>query len=200
MVTRTPTRNAAPRRRQRASASAAQLSSAVHAVLDAAPASVKAGFVETVAARDTDGLDESLWGSAPTAKEMSGAALQALQDDFVARRELLTMSLSTAEVAELLDISSQAVLDRITSGDLIGLKDGRQWRIPMWQLNAGAQRGFLPGIAQLRQAFPGGIVALSKWAATPNPELGDITPADALVDARIDDVIAVVAKSTAAAW
>ncbi|QYL30041.1 hypothetical protein TM48_04602 [Mycobacterium shottsii] len=172
----------------------------MHAVLDAAPASVKAGFVEAVAARDTDGLDESLWGSAPTAKEMSGAALQALQEDFVARRELLTMSLSTAEVAELLDISSQAVLDRITSGDLIGLKDGRQWRIPMWQLNAGAQRGFLPGIAQLRHAFPGGIVALSKWAATPNPELGDITPADALVDARIDDVIAVVAKSTAAAW
>lgn len=41
---------------------------------------------------------------------------------------------------------------------------------------------------------------MSKWAATPNPELGDITPADALAAGRVDDVIAVVAKSTAAAW
>jgi hypothetical protein len=125
--------------------------------------------------------------------------LQALKDDFVARRKLLHASLSRAEVAELLGISSQAVLDRLRHGDFIGLKEGREWRIPMWQINASAERGFLPGIADLQRAFPGGVVALSRWAVTPNVVLGDITPADALAAGRVQDVIA-VATTTTAAW
>jgi excisionase family DNA binding protein len=181
--------------------SAAEVSSAVHAVLEAAPASVKAGFVEAVTrtARERD-LDESLWGSAPSAAELRTAALQALKDDFIARRELLHASLSRAEVAELLGISSQAVLDQLAHGDLVGLKDGREWRIPMWQVNAGAERGFLPGISDLRRVFPGGVVSLSRWAVTPNVDLGDMTPADALAAGHVQDVIAVATKTTAAAW
>jgi excisionase family DNA binding protein len=163
--------------------------------------SVKAEFFEAVTntPRKRD-LDESLWGNAPSAAELRTAALQALKDDFVARRELLHASLSRAEVAELLGISSQAVLDRLTHGDLAGVKDGREWRIPMWQVNAGAERGFLPGIADLRAVFPGGVVSLSKWAVAPNVDLWGMTPADALAAERVQDVIAVAAKTTAAAW
>ena len=200
--TRAKTANAPrPRRQQRASLSAVEVGSAVHAVLEAAPASVKAGFVEAVTGPAQEGdLDESLWGSAPSATEVRTAALQTLKDDFLARRELLHASLSRAEVAELLGISSQAVLDRLTHGDLVGLKDGREWRIPMWQVHAGAERGFLPGIADLQRVFPGGLVSLSRWAVTPNVDLGDMTPANALAAGHIQDVIAVAARTTAAAW
>jgi hypothetical protein len=181
--------------------SAAEVSSAVHAALEATPASVKAGFVEAVTgAAPERGLDESLWGGAPSAAEVRTAALQALKDDFVARRELLYVSLSRTEVAELLGISSQAVLDRLRHGDLVGLKEGREGRIPMWQVNASAERGLLPGIADLRRVFPGGVVALSRWAVTPNVDLGDMTPADALAAGRVQDVVAVATTTTAAAW
>jgi hypothetical protein len=172
-------------------------------VLEAAPTSVKAGFVGAVTSTSQSqkcDLDESLWGHAPSAAELRTAALQVLKDDFIARRELLQSSLSRAEVAELLDISSQAVLDRLTHGDLVGIKHGREWRIPMWQVNAGAERGFLPGIADVRRVFPGAVVSLSRWAVTPNVDLGGATPADALAAGRVQDVIAVAARTTAAAW
>jgi excisionase family DNA binding protein len=131
--------------------SAAEITSAVHRALESVPASVRTEFVEAVADQTAEALDESLWGAGPSAAELRLAALQGLKDDFVARRDLLSASLSRSEVAELLGVSSQAVLDRLQDGDLVGLKDGREWRIPMWQVNAGAERGFLPGIAELRR-------------------------------------------------
>jgi hypothetical protein len=70
----------------------------------------------------------------------------------------------------------------------------------MWQVHAGAERGFLPGIADLQRVFPGGLVSLSRWAVTPNVDLGDMTPANALAAGHVQDVIAVAATTTAAAW
>jgi excisionase family DNA binding protein len=164
------------------------------------PASVRTEFVEAVADQAAGTLDESLWGSGPSAEELRLAALQGLKDDFVARRDLLTVSLSRSEVAELLGVSPQAVLDRLRDGDLVGLKDGREWRIPMWQVNASAERGFVPGIAELRRLFLGGVVPLSRWATTPNVDLGGVAPADALAAGRVPEVIAIAATATAAAW
>jgi excisionase family DNA binding protein len=180
--------------------SAAEITSAVHRALESVPASVRTEFVEAVADQTAEALDESLWGAGPSAAELRSAALQGLKDDFIARRDLLSASLSRSEVAELLGVSSQAVLDRLADGDLVGLKDGREWRIPMWQVNAGAERGFLPGIAELRRVFPGGVVSLSRWATTSNVELGGMAPADALAAGRVQEVIAVAATATAAAW
>jgi excisionase family DNA binding protein len=176
---------------------AADVQAAVHTALDAVPASVRRHFIEAVADDGHGDLDPSLWGPGPSAADVRSAALQGLKDDFVARRELLRASLSRAEVAELLGVSSQAVLDRLTDGELIGLKEGREWRIPMWQLHPGAPRGFLPALAELRRAFPGGLVALSRWATAPHVDLGGMTPADALAAGRVDQVIAAATAITA---
>ena len=180
--------------------SAAELTSAVQSVLELVPASVQAGFVDAVTAKDTTDLDESLWGAGPSPAQQRTAALKALEDDFLARRALLDESLTRAEVARLLGVSNQAVLDRLDTGDLAGVKKGREWRIPMWQINPDAERGFLPGLAQLRQVFPGGLVSLSRWATTPNVELDGKTPADVLAAGRVDDVVRVAATLTVAAW
>lgn len=186
--------------RKRAAPSEKDIASAVHTALESAPASVRTDFVEAVADREEAGLDDALWGAAPSTDEVRAAALQGLKSDFLARRELLDASLSRPQVAELLGVTPQAVLDRLAEGDLVGLRDGREWRIPMWQINAGAERGFLPGIAALREVFPGGLVALSRWVTTPNADLGGATPADALAAGRAPQVIAAAAAITAAAW
>lgn len=186
--------------RKRAAPSEKDIASAVHTALESAPASVRTDFVEAVADHDEAGLDDALWGAAPSTDAVRAAALQGLKSDFLARRELLGASLSRPQVAELLGVTPQAVLDRLAEGDLIGLRDGREWRIPMWQINAGAERGFLPGIAAVREVFPGGLVALSRWVTTPNADLGGATPADALAAGRVPQVIAAAAAITAAAW
>lgn len=186
--------------RKRTAPSADAVTSAVQTALESAPASVQTDFVDAVAHRDGPELSAELWGAAPSADEVRTAALQSLKSDFLARRELLATSLSRPEVAELLGVTPQAVLDRLADGDLVGLKDGREWRIPIWQINAGTERGFLPGIGALRDAFPGGLVALSRWVTTPNVDLNDATPADALAAGRVEQVVAAAAATTAVAW
>ena len=113
---------------------------------------------------------------------------------------MIEASLTRTETAELLDISEQAVLDRLEAGDLIGLKKGREWRLPAWQFNPDAERGFVPGLARLREVFPGGAVSLTEWAVAPNVELDGSTPADELAAGHVEDVVRVAHTGTAAAW
>ena len=81
-----------------------------------------------------------------------------------------------AEAAQLLRISDQAVSDRLAAGDLVGLKDGRVWKLPAWQFDADTENGWLPGIVDLRQHFPAGPVTLTAWVTAPNVDLGGRTP------------------------
>ena len=157
-------------------------------------------FIAIVAEADADGLDADVWGEAPTPEERRSVALEQMAIEFSRRAAVLEASLTASEVAELLHVSTQAIRDRIDSEDLLGLRDGRQWRLPFWQFSAEAERGFVPGIAELRKVFPGGLVSLSRWAEKPNPDLGDITPAQALAAGRVEPVVEAARVITAAAW
>lgn len=168
-------------------------------VLVTVPESDRDGFVTSVVGSETE-LDSALWGREPSAAERRTASLENLRLEFEARRTVLEESLTRAEVAELLDVSEQAVLDRLESGALIGLKKGREWRLPTWQFNPDAERGFVPGLAELQQVFPGGAVTLSSWATAPNIELGGATPAAALAAGHVDQVVLAAKSLTAAAW
>ncbi|MFT4009951.1 MAG: helix-turn-helix domain-containing protein [Nocardioidaceae bacterium] len=147
-----------------------------------------------------DRLDPTLWGHAPTPAERREAGLVNLRRQYESRRQVAESSLTRAEAAELLDVSEQAILDRLESGDLIGLKKGREWRLPAWQFAADSERGFLPGLARLRQAFPGGAVAITEWATSRNRDLAGATPAEKLAAGETDAVIRLAADGTAAAW
>ena len=109
---------------------------------------------------------------------------QESQAKFADRQAVLAQSITRAEAAQLLRISDQAVSDRLTAGDLVGLKDGRVRRLPAWQFDADTANGWLPGISQLRTHFPGGPVTLTTWATTPNVDLRDQTPAARLAARR----------------
>jgi hypothetical protein len=169
-------------------------------VLTTVPDSARDGFVRTVVGDPSDGLDAALWGRGPSPAERKEAALANLRRQYESRRQVVDASLTRAEAAELLDISEQAVLDRLEAGDLIGLKKGREWRLPAWQFSADAERGFVPGLAKLREVFPGGAVSMTEWVTSPNVELDGATPADELAAGHVVDVVHAAAAGTAAAW
>jgi hypothetical protein len=92
------------------------------------------------------------------------------------------------------------VLDRLKQRDLVGLKEGRDWRLPIWQFEPDAERGVVPEIRRLRKVFPGGVVSLTRWVTTANPEVDGRTPAEAMADGDVDRVVRVASNLTAAAW
>lgn len=57
-----------------------------------------------------------------------------------------------------------------SAGDLLGLKKGREWRLPAWQFSAEAAQGSVAGLAEVHRAFPGGVGSLTEWITTPNVE------------------------------
>lgn len=168
-------------------------------VLGTVSESDRDGFVTSVVGSEAE-LDTALWGREPSAAERRSAALENLRLEFEARRAVIEESLTRSEVSELLDISEQAVLDRLESGALIGLKKGREWRLPTWQFNPDAERGFVPGLAELQQVFPGGAVTLSNWVTAPSTDLDGATPAAELAAGHVDQVVLAAKSLTAAAW
>ncbi|GAF48819.1 helix-turn-helix domain-containing protein [Rhodococcus wratislaviensis] len=174
------------------------------AVLEDALASVpdteRESFVLGVVGEDEDGLDRALWGPGPSPAERKAAALVNLRRQYQARRAVVEASLTRPEAAELLDVSEQAVLDRLKAGDLVGLKKGREWRLPSWQFSADSELGFVPGLARVSAVFAGGVVSLTEWALAPNSDLDGATPAEVLAAGHVDDVVRAARVGTAAAW
>lgn len=149
---------------------------------------------------ETDDLDDRLWGPAPARAEATAATLADLQRQQRDRRRVADDALSRQEAAELLGISPQAVTDRLDAGRLVGMKVGRQWRLPTWQFDLDAVSAVLPGLDRLQEVFPGGPVSLSRWIAEPSPDLDGRTPRQALAGGDGDRVCAVAAALTAAGW
>lgn len=173
---------------------------ALKSVLGSVTPAMRHDFVTTVTGHDSDALDARLWGPGLDADERRAAALTNLRRQYEARRHVINASLTRPEAAELLDVSEQAVLDRLEAGDLVGLKKGREWRLPAWQFSADAERGFVPGIARLVEVFPGGVVSLTEWATRPNVEFDGATPANELAAGRADAVINAARAGSLAAW
>ncbi|WP_234420116.1 helix-turn-helix domain-containing protein [Rhodococcus ruber] len=179
---------------------AAGFSAVLKDVLGSVPEAERESFVLGVVGDEGEGLDAGLWGRGPSPAERRHAALENLRRQYRARRAVVAESLTRPEAAELLEVSEQAVLDRLKAGDLIGVKKGREWRLPSWQFDADTEQGFVPGLARVSRVFPGGAVSLTEWALNVNPDLDGATPAEALAAGRIDDVVRAAEAGTAAAW
>ncbi|HSZ14136.1 MAG TPA: hypothetical protein VK790_08880 [Solirubrobacteraceae bacterium] len=157
-----------------------------------------AALSQSAAADETDQLDESLWGSAPTAQQLTRAqqaSYTAFQDEM---RTALADALTREQAAARLGITPQAVSKRLASRAMVALRRGRVSMLPAWQFDEG---GTLPGLKQLIDAYPGGPLSLTAWATSPSPDLADATPAHAL--ARRGGVVRVLEAASAlgpAAW
>lgn len=153
---------------------------------------VAAEDVPRAAARGGDG-----WGPAISAEEATELEQANLQLQVEQRREQLQVSLSRAQAADVLGISAQTVSERVAQHKLVGLKDGREWRFPAWQFTPDNAEAVLPGLGRLVDAFPGGVVSLSRWMTRPNDNFGGRTPAQEMVRDR--DRVFMIVDTLAAA-
>lgn len=147
-----------------------------------------------------DGLDERFWGPAPTRTAAAASTLNDLRRQHDDRRALAAGGITRTDAAELLGISRQAVTGRLDARQLVGVKTGREWRLPTWQFEFDSTTGVLPGLDRLQRVFPGGPVALSKWVQRPSPDLDGHAPREMLAVGDDDRVCAVAEALTAAGW
>ena len=108
------------------------------------------------------------------------------------RQRLIAGSLTRHEAANRLRVSAQAVSDMLDRGTLLGLKAGREWRIPAWQFDEASPTGILAGLRELGARFPGGVVSLSRWIEQPNADLDGLSPEVALRRGNVEGVVQLV--------
>lgn len=135
-------------------------------------------------------LDRDLWGPQPSAKKIRATAAENLASGVARRQSVLEDSVSRRDVAVALGKSEQAVSAMLERQALLGLKVGREWRIPGWQLAPELPLGILPGLRPLAAAYLDGVVSLTGWIQRPNPDLDGSTPRDSLLRGSVDEVVA----------
>jgi hypothetical protein len=172
----------------------------LEALVNEADESELARLEEAVRVSSDDGLNERFWGPAPDSVTAAEAVVADLTDQFAQRRDLAANSFSREATAGLLGISSQSVTDKLESRKLVGIKVGREWRLPRWQFDPDNTTGALADLDVLQAAFPGGPVSLSRWIMRPHPEFGGRTPREEAIAHGSQSVINVARNLTAAGW
>jgi hypothetical protein len=132
-------------------------------------------------------------GARPGPPEMAAALRRNAERLWRARRELYGEAPSYRQAADLLGVSTNQITNLVSAGDLLALDGADGAKLPAWQFHPEARRGRLEGIGQVAAVFPGRVLGLSAWTTTPTPLLGGRTPAAALLDGDVDDVVAAAA-------
>ena len=177
-----------------------RLRAELEALVNEADDSERARLEAAVTASPDDGLDERYWGPAPDSVTAVEAVVADLTDQFAQRRELAANSITREVAAELLGISPQSVTDKLEARKLVGIKMGREWRLPRWQFAPDNTTGALSDLDVLQGAFPGGPVSLSRWMMRPNPEFDGRTPREETIANGSATVINLARDLTAAGW
>ncbi|MDI9913766.1 antitoxin Xre/MbcA/ParS toxin-binding domain-containing protein [Rhodococcus sp. IEGM 1379] len=147
-----------------------------------------------------DDLDEESWGTVPTRAEVFEAVVGNLANQYAARQALAATSLTCKQAAHQLGIRKQAITAKIDEGKLIGLKQGREWRLPAWQFVPDSASEIVPRLDALQAAFPGGPVSLSAWMNKPSNEFDGRTPLQELLAHGPGGVVVHAQRLTAAGW
>lgn len=151
-------------------------------------------------AESSDDLDERFWGSAPDSVATAKAVLADLSEQFAHRRRLAADSISREDAAKLLGVAAQSITSKLASGKLVGIKIGREWRLPRWQFDPDNTAGVLPDLDALQAAFPGGPVSLSNWITRAHPNFDGRTPREEMIVHGSTPVIKLARVLTAAGW
>jgi hypothetical protein len=114
---------------------------------------------------------------------------------FMRRRELLRESLTTREVAKLLEVSRQTPHDRVEKGSLLAVLDHGTLRFPIWQFDAEGPDGVIEGLPKVVRALKVSPLAKISWLTTPKSvlstdgERSGVTPLEALKSGQGQHVI-----------
>lgn len=86
---------------------------------------------------------------------------------------LLATALTVAELAARLEVDQSRVRQRLARQTLFGIKDGKAWRIPLFQLDD-AGRALVPGLRLVAPGWAGAHpVEVARWFTLPHVDLED---------------------------
>lgn len=156
--------------------------------------------LEAAAADEPDDLDELFWGPGPDSETAVKAVVADLSGQFAERRQLAANGISRDNAAELLGITAQSVTAKLTSQKLVGIKLGREWRLPTWQFDSDMPTGVLPDLDTLQAVFPGGPVSLSQWMLRAQPEFDGRNAREEMIFHGSAPVIELARVLTATGW
>ena len=106
------------------------------------------------------------------------------------RRRLLAKSLTSTEVAELLDWKTRKTIhDKLKAKDILGIKDKGVYKFPLWQFDPEGDDGILDGLPQVLKALEVSDFTKLNWLSKPHPAFDNQTPIEMLKQGKIDDVV-----------
>jgi hypothetical protein len=177
-----------------------QLRAAVAALVNEADESQVARLEAAATAESPDDLDERFWGPGPDSVTAVKAVFADLSDQFAQRQQLAANGISRDDAAGLLGITAQSVTAKLASRKLVGIKVGREWRLPAWQFDPDVPTGVLPDLDTLQAVFPGGPVSLSRWMLRTQPEFDGRNAREEMILHGSAPVIELARVLTATGW
>jgi signal recognition particle subunit SEC65 len=192
--------DAAPPASPRGATDKKQLRAAVEALVNEADDSEVARLEAAATVESPDDLDERFWGPGPDSVTAVRAVFADLSDQFAQRQHLAANGISRDDAAELLGIAAQSVTAKLASRKLVGIKVGREWRLPTWQFDPDVPTGVLPDLNTLQAAFPGGPVSLSRWMLKAQPEFNGRNAREEMIVHGSAPVIELARALTATGW
>jgi hypothetical protein len=164
-----------------------------------------AGLLDTLAPTDRQEVEDAylrVLASAPRRRpkslhpavrshppEVAAAAVaRGLAREKATREALVAESLSTAQVAQLLGVSSAAVTKRRAKGGLVAFRHKEDWRYPRWQFR-GAR--VVAGVIAVWQLLPDrhDVAGLVRWFTLPSRQLNGETPLAAVLRGDVDAAV-----------
>lgn len=133
---------------------------------------------------------ESTAAAAPSAAAEAIAPPMSAQDT----AEMLADALTSAELADRMQVTRQAINQRRTRGQLLGFRRGREYLYPRWQL--GEDGVPFAGLAPVLEALGEGTPeAHARFLLSPHPGLGSDTPISRIRAGRTAEVLAAITAS-----
>lgn len=106
------------------------------------------------------------------------------------RRRLLEKSLTSTEVATLLDWKTRKTIhDKLQAKDILGIKDKGMYRFPLFQFDPKGDDGILDGFSQVLKALEVSDFTKLNWLSKPHPAFDNLTPVEMLRKGKLDDVL-----------
>lgn len=147
----------------------------------------------TTAAQHPDSRDDgdlTKWIGAPPSNPVQ-LEFETLRKRFSLRRELLSSTIGTAEVTNLLGARSrQTAHDRIKAGTLLAIRDQGHWRFPLWQFDPDGPDGLIEHLTEVLSVLRMSELAKLRWLQRPQPVFEGATPIDWLRQGHVDEVLA----------
>lgn len=106
------------------------------------------------------------------------------------RRRLLEKSLTSTEVADLLDWKTRKTIhDKLKNQDILGIKDKGMYKFPLWQFDPQGDDGILDGLPQVLKALEVSDFTKLNWLSKPHPAMNNKTPVEMLKQGNLHEVL-----------